>query len=67
LAKVQAHIEEAHGDERKELVQSLFRVISEHVGDREKEYVMGWWFAHQNNLSGRPEENVQSVRAHALL
>ena len=28
-----------------ELVNALFREILEHVGDKEKEAAMGWWYA----------------------
>lgn len=33
-----------------ELVNALFREILEHVGDREKEAAMGWWYANLADL-----------------
>ncbi|KAA1479310.1 hypothetical protein DENSPDRAFT_789064 [Dentipellis sp. KUC8613] len=32
---------------RSELIQSVFKIILEQVGDREKEYAMGWWADHR--------------------
>jgi hypothetical protein len=35
-----------------ELVNALFSEILEHVGDREKEAAMGWWYANLAELKG---------------
>lgn len=47
---------DAGGAGRKELVEALFEETSEHMGDKEKEFVMGWWFENQSQLVGIVDE-----------
>lgn len=35
---------------REELVHALFKELLENVGDQEKEYVMRWWYEHQEEF-----------------
>lgn len=44
--------------ERKELTEDLFAEILERVGDREKEFVMHWWFNEKGRLlAGNVQES----------
>ena len=40
---------------RLELVQALFKELSENVGDDEKEFVMCWWYENRDALGGLHE------------
>jgi len=40
------------GDKRKELVEELFKEILERVGDREKEFVLRWWYEVREEMVG---------------
>lgn len=40
-------------NERKELIEELFKELLERVGDREKEIVMRWWYDEREGLIGR--------------
>ena len=42
----------SQGTERDELVQALFKEFERNVGDREKEFVMEWWYEHRGELLG---------------
>ena len=45
-------LEDRTREKREEVVEALFAEILEGVGDREKEYAMGWWYAHREALGG---------------
>ncbi|KAI0821986.1 hypothetical protein BC628DRAFT_1391850 [Trametes gibbosa] len=48
------------GEMRNELVQALFRTILQEVGDAEKEYLVGWWSDHRENLTGTTDGGVEN-------
>ncbi|KAJ8463872.1 hypothetical protein ONZ51_g9966 [Trametes cubensis] len=43
------------GEMRGELVQALFKVILQDIGDAEKEFVIDWWDENRETLVGRSE------------
>lgn len=51
MEEVRRIILSAVDTERKELIDSLFIEIIGNVGDREKEYVMRWWYEHSPEFS----------------
>ncbi len=40
----------AENSHRDELVQALFKEISENVGDQEKEFAVRWWYEHRDQM-----------------
>lgn len=53
---------------RKELVEALFGEILERVGDREKEFVLRWWYDNQEELgSSLGEAQARIVRENSGL
>ncbi|KAJ7459669.1 hypothetical protein FB451DRAFT_1271116 [Mycena latifolia] len=51
----------SHSGKRKELADAIFVEISERVGDREKEYVMHWWYDNRNSFLGKAGEEHVTV------
>ncbi|KAJ7695979.1 hypothetical protein B0H17DRAFT_412670 [Mycena rosella] len=49
----------------KELVDAMFVEISERVGDREKEYVMRWWYDNRTEFLGKADETRAAAVAGA--
>lgn len=43
---------------REELVEAVFEEILESVGDREKEYIMKWWYAHREDWAGLESQSL---------
>lgn len=41
--------------QRRYLIQTLFKALSENVGDAEKEYSMRWWYENRASLAVHPE------------
>ncbi|KAH8104589.1 hypothetical protein BXZ70DRAFT_998607 [Cristinia sonorae] len=53
-------------EKREELVRALFGELERNVGDREKEFVMEWWYENREVLAGiRRAETVAEVDAGA--
>lgn len=53
-------------EEKRELVEALFGEIMEKVGDREKEFVIRWWQAHEDEFRFLDGKTSQSERGFAL-
>lgn len=51
------------GEMRDELVQALFKVILQDIGDAEKEFVIDWWDENRGTLVGRSEAVVDAVES----
>lgn len=50
----------SQGAERDELIQALFKEFERNVGDREKEFVMEWWYEHRDELLGSAGDVISS-------
>ena len=48
---------------RGELVQALFKVILQDIGDAEKEFVIDWWDENRETLVGRSEAVVDAAES----
>ncbi|KAJ8455269.1 hypothetical protein ONZ51_g12546 [Trametes cubensis] len=51
------------GEMRHELVQALFKVILQDIGDAEKEFVIDWWDENRETLVGRSEVVVDAAES----
>jgi hypothetical protein len=51
----------APGGKVKELADAMFVEISQRVGDREKEYVMRWWYDNRDSFHGGEDESLCSA------
>ncbi|EPS96517.1 hypothetical protein FOMPIDRAFT_1062184 [Fomitopsis schrenkii] len=47
--------------QRRYLIQTLFKELSENVGDAEKEYSMRWWYENRASLAVRPVQVVDAL------
>lgn len=66
-AIIRTHAEDSSKSCKNELIQSLFKNISENVGDAEKEYVMRWWQENRHELGGYGEAGAEHHSVHSVL
>ncbi|KAJ7075880.1 hypothetical protein B0H15DRAFT_612967 [Mycena belliarum] len=63
-AVLAGHGAQTDSGKAKELIDATFVEISERAGDREKEYVMRWWYDNRSSFSGKVKEGVGMAHAH---